>query len=89
MTEDCRTRGRTLCLAAEVGMYGVARGREQLMSWNERTRMEYRWTSLAEVDLNGRVRNGLLDRNCLKVERGQSVFFLVDQAPSQVPKGLL
>ena len=36
MPEECRTRGRTLCLVLEVGMYVVARGREQLMSWNEK-----------------------------------------------------
>ena len=36
MPEECRTRGRTLCLELEDGMYVVARGREQLMSWNEK-----------------------------------------------------
>ena len=42
----------------EVGMYVVARGREQLMSWNEGITMAYRPSSLAEVGLKGKVRNG-------------------------------
>ena len=36
----------------EVGMYVRARGREQLMRWNESITMAYKESSLAEVGLN-------------------------------------